>query len=106
MRNPRRWAKNVEKVKRARGEEHTTTTGKAVAARNTGDRCSCRRACLLKFTDVEKAQILSSFNTIGEKTLQDSHPFGLITPQNIKRRRPQTEGAKQRQHSYYYKVHI
>jgi hypothetical protein len=53
------WKRNVAKAKRAKGETYISpTTGKMVAARETGPACQCKRKCYDAFSSAEKADLL------------------------------------------------
>lgn len=103
---PETWKRSVAKVKRARGEPYISpSTGKEVPARTTGPPCRCKRKCFQLFSAQEVEGVISDFNDIGDKQLQDAHLFGLMKPREIQRRRPRrSTGAKTRRASYLYYV--
>lgn len=96
-RRPESWKKNVAKAKRAKGLECVSpSTGKTVSCRSTGASCTCKKLCFQRFTTEEQSQILEAFNALASQDLQDSHLFGLIASQPIKRRRPRKASSTQR----------
>ena len=104
-RRPETWKRAAAKAKRARGEEYVSpSTGKTVAARTTGPPCSCKQKCFDRFTLGERADVVQSFYDLDDKDLQDSHLFGLIRPNAIKRRRPRAGGKTPRLATYTYTV--
>ena len=104
-RNPEAWKKTVTKRKKARGEEHERHDGTTAPARSTGLPCSCNRKCFSFFTDEERQQIITGFNGLGSKDLQDANIFGLISRRPVKRRRSRNgTRSNSRDHSYTYRV--
>ena len=85
-RRPDRWKKNVAKLKRVRGEEYISpSSGRVVPPRKTGEACKCkRRRCFEYFSDHEKKDILSQFNHLANKEIQDAYLFGLISSSALK----------------------
>ena len=106
-RRPENWKKNVAKAKRAKGEAYVSpSTGKEVPARETGPACKCKRKCFYAFSDAERHDLLSRFNGLGNKEVQDAYLFGLISTKPIQRRRPRRSSGKARRASYYYHVSV
>ena len=104
-RRPDTWKRNEAKAKRAKGEEYQSpSTGKTVPARCIGSPCGCKKKCFDQFSDEEKHIIVESFNGLANKDLQDGHLFGLISPKEIKRRRPRLDSGRSRIASYTYHV--
>ena len=100
---PETWKRAAAKAKRARGEEYVSpSTGKTVAARTTGPPCSCKQKCVDRFTLGERADVVRSFYDLDDKDLQDSHLFGLIRPNAVKRRRPRAGGKTPRLATYLH----
>ena len=104
QRRPETWTKNVKKMKRAKGEEYTTKSGKVILARKQGQPCKCKRKCFTKFTSDQPQRIFRSFNDLADKNLQDSHLFGLIRQQQVKRRRAMSLQQRNRTFTYVYRV--
>ena len=70
----------------------------------TGPPCSCKQKCFDRFTPGERADVVQSFYDLDDKDLQDSHLFGLIRPNAVKRRRPRAGGKTPRLATYTYTV--
>lgn len=88
-------------VKQARGDKYVSLcTGKSVLVRIMGS-CSYRRECLERFSDKERGDILKSFCSL-EKDVQDSHHFGLVHSNSVKRCHPRAGGGPPRQATYSY----
>ena len=51
IRHPENWKRNVNKLKRAKGEEYVSTSNKNVKARVTGASCQCIHRCFDKFNE-------------------------------------------------------
>lgn len=66
------------------GLAYISTTGRNVPARQGYD-CSCKNQCTSKILIEEKASILSKFNDLADKNVQDSYLFGLITVKSVAR---------------------
>ena len=104
-RRPETWARNQARAKRAKGEQYQSpSTGKVVHARKVGVACKCKRACFNLFTASERSSVFDSFYKLGNKELQDAHLFGLITSQEVKRRRPRQGTGTRRQTHYNYSL--
>lgn len=106
-RNPKDWARNKQKVKRARGESYkSVSTGRLVADRTQGNDCKCAKDCIKKLSEEEKHEIIAAFNSLADHEKQDSHLSSLIKvcpvcP--ISRRRKNVAESK-RNRTYKYKV--
>lgn len=74
----------VRKEKKAKGDEHISLRNKYNPPRVTGPDCLCNKRCLLNVSDEVKINLLSAFNSIGDKCKQDTYLGGLI---RIKRHR-------------------
>ena len=85
-------------------EGRSTCLHLPVAARTTGPPCSCKQKCFDRFTPGERADVVQSFYDLDDKDLQDSHLFGLIRPNAVKRRRPRAGGKTPRLATYTYTV--
>lgn len=66
------------------GLAYISTTGRNVPARQ-GYECSCKNQCTSKISFKEKTSILSKFNDLAVKNVQDSYLFGLITVKSVAR---------------------
>ena len=109
LRDESNWKKNVTKSKKAKGEEHLSHNSKRIiSARKTGPPCGCKRQCFAKIDDDQKGQILTSFNALGDKSLQDAYLHGLISHRPVDRHRSSKPAAERRQRSntYIYKVKL
>lgn len=100
------WKRNVQKVKRARGESYQSmSSGKIISKRKQGSNCKCEKECLKKLSPDEKNEIFSAFNELADQEKQDSYLSSLITVSKIKRRRKNVLNPNpQRNCSYKYKV--
>ncbi|CAH1957118.1 unnamed protein product [Acanthoscelides obtectus] len=106
IRKPDSWKRNVQKMKRAKGEAYkSTSTGKLVPERKQGDDCKCSKKCIEKLSETEKQEIISAFNTLSNQEKQDSYLSSLIQVLQITRRR-KIEGNPGilRNHTYKYKL--
>jgi hypothetical protein len=106
-RRPETWARNVEKRKRAKGEEYvSTSTGATVEAVMQGPPCSCRQKCFHKFAEAELKKVFTCFWQLGDKGVQDAYLHGLIWVRKVIRRRPRksTPSRTPRSASYTYVV--
>lgn len=106
IRKPEGWRRNVQKIKRAKGESYkSTTTGNLVPERIQGDDCKCSNKCIGKLSEAEKQEIISAFNILSNQEKQDSYLSSLIQVSQVTRRR-KVEGDPKliRNHTYKYKV--
>lgn len=104
-RNPKEWTRSVNKRKKAEGEEHERRDGTRIPARKTGPPCTCKRNCFSFFTEVERQQIVTEFNALGSKDVQDANLFGLISRRPVHRRRTRNgTRSNARDYSCTYKV--
>jgi len=107
--NPSLWKRNVAKKHRAAGEEYTSIyTNKVVPKRVTGRACKCIYKCFSKITDTDKSSIINTFNAIGNKEKQDTFLCGLISVNNVQRRRPLVKGTPETKKSVSctYKIRL
>lgn len=66
---------------------------------------SCKNACFTKISPELKQSILTQFNGLANKNIQDSHLAGLISMNHISRRRPRrNEHNKTHGASFTYKI--
>lgn len=105
-RNPKKWKRNIRKYNRASGKPYVNTKNRLVPSRKTGADCSCHWKCFEKVDDDLKRKILSSFNELADKTLQDCHIAGLIAVRQIQRKRVKSGDGVPRSKTYTYKVII
>lgn len=100
------WRRNVQKLKRAKGESYeSTSSGKIVPERKQGSDCKCEKECLKKLSPDEKNEIFAAFNGLADQEKQDSYLSSLVTVSTIKRRRKNVLNANsQRNYTYKYKV--
>ncbi|KAJ8961536.1 hypothetical protein NQ318_014788 [Aromia moschata] len=99
------WNRNKIKRARLKGEEYVTLKGKVVGPRQTGPPCGCRNKCTEKFSDEEKAKIISDLYNGRPKDEQDSYLQSLIECVQINRRRPrksQTDARLRISNFHYY----
>lgn len=104
LRREKSWGRNVRKLKRAKGKSYINTAGKQVPARTTGPPCKCKWKCFDQVNGDLKAELISSFNSLGDKEKQDAHLTGLVIVNNVGRRREKTGDGVPRSVSYIYKV--
>lgn len=109
-RDVKSWKRNVQKVKRAKGESYTSiTSGKMIPERKQGTDCECHKECLTKLSSGEKNEILTAFNDLADQEKQDAYLSSLITVSQIKRRRKNVLNANnnsQRNNTYKYRVNF
>lgn len=72
------WTKNARKVAFARGEETTDYKGRRKPAREQGPACDCKRECFSKVSGRERQNILSTFNALANRNLQNMFLRGLV----------------------------
>ena len=86
-------------------EEHKRSNGTTVPARKTGASCTCKCNCFSFFTDDERQKIITEFNGLGSKDVQDANVFGLTSRRPVKCRRS-LNGTRlnARDYTYMYKV--
>ncbi|KAJ8950484.1 hypothetical protein NQ314_007871 [Rhamnusium bicolor] len=98
------WKRNKIKIARLKGEKYVTLKGKVVGPRQTGPSCGCRNKCTDKFTDEEKANIISNLYNGRPKDEQDSYLQSLIECVQIIRRRPRKtqDEARLRISNFHY----
>lgn len=73
----------------------------------TGDPCNCKRFnCFKKINSDQRNTIVSKFNKMSDRNEQNNYLCGLITIENIHRRRPRNceLEANLRENSFKYKV--
>lgn len=85
--NLSKWQRNVAKEKKAKGEEHISLRKKYNPPRVIGPDCLCNKRCFLNVSDEVKINLLSAFNSIGDKCKQDTYLGGLIRINPIQRHR-------------------
>lgn len=73
------WKRNQKKKLLATGKKHVNTRNKMVGPRVVGKDCKCKFKCFQKFNEQERTHVLSKFNEIGGKEMQDTYLCGLIT---------------------------
>ncbi|XP_050314683.1 uncharacterized protein LOC126749093 [Anthonomus grandis grandis] len=102
-RDVKSWKRNMQKVKRAKGETYKSiTSGKIVPSRTQGSDCKCEKECIKRLSPDEKNELFSSFN---DQEKQDSYLSSLITVSQIKRRRKNNLNINpQRNYTYKYKL--
>lgn len=72
------WKRTITKKSRAEEKPHTSLRKKEIFSRSTGPDCKCKMNCFTNVIDSDKILLLSSFNNIGKKSLQDTFLGGLI----------------------------
>lgn len=108
IRKPESWKRNVQKMKRAKGEAYQSmSTGKLVPERKQGNDCKCSKKCIEKLSEAEKQEIISAFNNLSSQEKQDFYLSSLIQVSQVTRRRKVDGNPKLiRNHTYKYKVII
>lgn len=96
--------KEYEKKLLATGKRHLNNANKIVGPRVVGEDCKCKYKCFEKFDEQERKRILSNFNKIGEKVMQDTYLCGLISSSAVVRNRLKTGNGRKRNVSHKYKV--
>ncbi|KAI4454181.1 dna-directed rna polymerases i ii and iii subunit rpabc2 [Holotrichia oblita] len=101
---------SVITLAKIKGEEHVNHVGKLVNKRKTGEDCRCKRfKCFSKISTNDRIMLLQNFNSMSSKNDQDSHLCGLISIQNISRRRPKAGNhnpLKTHAAAFNYKIRI
>lgn len=75
----------------------------------TGEDCRCKQLkCFENVREAERRDLISTFNTFGNRNEQNSYLAGLISVKPVERRRPQKplEEARLNDFSYVYKVRV
>ena len=75
-------------LQRPREPRERCTCPQLLVVRRTGPAYKCKRRCYEAFSDPEKEAILTQFNSLANKEVQDVYLFGLISSRAVKRRRP------------------
>ncbi|KAI4464122.1 hypothetical protein MML48_4g00007777 [Holotrichia oblita] len=101
---------SVITLAKIKGEEHVNHVGKLVNKRKTGEDRRCKRfKCFSKISTNDRIMLLQNFNSMSSKNDQDSHLCGLISIQNISRRRPKAGNhnpLKTHAAAFNYKIRI
>ncbi|XP_050507886.1 DNA ligase 1-like [Diabrotica virgifera virgifera] len=85
IRDHKSWKRNVQKIKRARGEAYkSTTTGKVVPERKQGDDCKCSKKCIEKLSKNGKQEIISVIPNKESKVTKNIVKIETTTDQNVK----------------------
>lgn len=73
-----------------------------------GERCNCKKNCTDLLTNAEKSRLISNFNLLKDWNEQSCHLTGLISVDNVQRRRPRRDEivATLRDNTFHYKVRI
>lgn len=100
------WKRNVIKKSIAQGKCYVNWKGKEIAARKTGPECRCKFKCFQKISEESRAVILSKFNNLGDRNIQNTYLGGLITTGNIQRHRVTTGEGKNRSCSHTYSIKL
>ena len=82
----------------ARGEEYTNTRGTSTSARHVGQSCTCRQRCFEKVIENARMEIFANFCSLANIDTQDAYFHGLITKQEVMRRRPKEGAPTQKTH--------
>lgn len=104
LRQPSLWERNVRKKKKARGEEHVSTTGKLNKAQPMRSPCreSCRRRCYEKFKEEDRRMLYQDYRNATPEE-QNQILCGLIIEENKKSQRLRgREGESRRRFSRHY----
>ena len=102
--NTASWKRNVIKSSIAQGKSYVNWKGKEIEARKTGPDCKCKFKCFEKVTEESRAVILSKFNNLGERNIQNPYLGGLITTKNVQRPRAKTGQGKNRSCAHAYSI--
>lgn len=76
-RNPETWKRNVVKKARLSGQSFVNTKGEIIPVRKTGLDCECRMKCF-QVPKINPDEILSYFNSLDTKDIQDIYLQGLV----------------------------
>lgn len=75
----------------------------------TGDPCECKRfKCFQIITEEQRRTVINKLNSMSDRNEQNSHLCGLISIQDVKRRRPRHEEneANLRDNSFTFKIRL
>lgn len=95
--------------KRKTGREHDATKRLRDSTHETGEDCHCKQLkCFENINETERYNLISTFNTLGNRDAQNSYLAGLISVKPVQRRRPKKslEEARLNDFSYEYKVRV
>lgn len=99
-----KWKRNIRKVLNASGEEYLNTVKKVVPKRVIGRDCACQRRCFLNVPQQLRESILETFNKLADRAKQDLYLGGLISSNQIARKRQRTAERTGKSVSHTYKV--
>ena len=80
VRRPNLWKRNVNKLKRARGEESSSHRGEIVRERAIDKPCkaTCRRRCSDKIDEKSRRKVFTDFYNLNDCDHQDQVLAGFI----------------------------
>ena len=102
--NPNKWARNIRKLKHARGESYVDSRGKLQPEKCVGKACSCRWKCFDKLGKDHISTLFRNFHELGDTKQQDLYLNGCIKSTKPKRRRPKSgekNGARKSSFEYF-----
>lgn len=105
-RNPKNWKRNVLKNKKATGEQYINTQNKLIPPRVIGPDCKCTKQCFLNVSDDDKNELISIFNSIGDKCKQDTLLGGLIRISEVNRHRSRDGSRPKKNCSVKYSIRV
>lgn len=104
--NLSKWERNVTKEKKAKGIGHISLRKKVVPPRVTGPDCLCRKKCFVSVSDEDKISLISIFNSIGDKSKQDTFLGGLIHLNPVVRHRSRNGSRPNKTCSVQYEIRL
>lgn len=104
VRKPESWQRNVNKLKRAKGEQYKNQKNKIIPAKTakTGT-CPCPKKCHLKIDEERQLEIFKSFYALANFNMQNALLFSLVRVTNKSRSYTGREKSR-RQKTHIYHV--
>ena len=106
-RNPEKWYRNVEKLKRIQGKQYQNRNKRIIPAKKFNNKpCNCLRLCNRKITSSQRKQAMKNFYKLNDHHKQNIFLSGLIRVHAIKRQRPRnnTKGPKTQSFEYFIRL--
>jgi len=87
-RNPDQWKRNIRKTRKAKGQPHVNSTGKAVPAKEILPiQCKCRFTCSESFTAEARGEICEEYYALGEYGRQKDYILRNVIVRNVQSRK-------------------
>lgn len=104
---PNNWKRNVLKQKRALGEQYISIRNNIIIPpRVTGADCKSKKLCFINVSDDDKNDLISIFNSIGDKSKQDTLLSGLIRVNEVSRHRSRDDSRPHKSCSVKYSIRV